>query len=205
MSRADASDDALRALLASARCAGAGSIHLLAREPFWDEEALPFTLHGGGNVLRLVPDLGFRRESLAGSPDERLLVVDCPDDGWLVPAGVVAAWMARHVTCPELDDLLLAHPLYAHATRVDAKGRSRMGRGRMAHWTPGVPTAATLAEPPFTPDDRAAPEVNRRRGAYAGAVVDLLSQLRARFDVLEIEVAARLEPRSVRSTRTTGS
>lgn len=185
--------DALRDLLASPRCQGAGSLHLVAPRPFWDEEALPFTLHGGGNVLRLVPRPGFARENLAGSADERLLVVDCPDDdGWLVPAGAVAGWMARHVACPELDDLLLAHPLYAHATRVDSKGRSRMGKGRLAHWTPGVPTVASVVEPPFTPEDRSAPAVNRQRAAYADAVVDLVEQLRERFALVEIEVSARL-------------
>lgn len=188
-------DDAVGQLLRSSRCQGAGAIHLVAVEPFWDETALPFVLHGGGNVLRIVPRPGFQRESLAATLDERRLVVDCPDgDGWLVPAGVVAGWMARHVSVPELDDLLLAHPLYAHATKVDAKGHSRMGPGKLVHWAPGVPTVATLAEPPFTPGDARAPTVNRRRDAYADAVVHLLAQLRSRFDLVEVEVAARLVP-----------
>lgn len=185
--------DGLRSLLASPSCSGAGSIHLVAREPFWDEDSLPFVLHGGGNVVRLVPRPGFARDNLAGSLDERLLVVDCPDDeGWLVPSGVVAAWMARHVESPALEDLLLSHPLYAHMTKVDAKGRSRGGKGRLVHWTPGVPTVATLAEPPFLPDDKRAPPVNRERAAYADAVVDLVGLLRSELGLLEVEVAARL-------------
>ena len=183
----------LRALLASPACQGAGSIHLVARRPFWDEADLPFLLHGGGPVVRVVPRPGFTKDQLAGSLDERRLVVDCPDDeGWLVPFGTVAAWMARHVACAELDDVLLAHPLYAHVTKVDAKGRSRMGRGRMAHWTPGVPTVASLAEPPFLAGDRGAPAVNRDRTAYADGVVDLVARLRAEFDLVEVEVGVRL-------------
>lgn len=184
--------DALAAALRDRRCQGAGGLHLVAREPFWDEDDLPFALHGGGAVLRLVPARGFRRESLAASPDERATIVDCPDDeGWLVSASIVADWMARHVACAPLDDLLLSHPLYAHATKVDAKGRSRMGKGRLAFWTPGVPTVASLAEPPFTPQDKSAPAVNRTRAAYADAVVDLVGRLREAFDLLEVEVPLR--------------
>jgi hypothetical protein len=183
----------LRELLASSACQGAGTITVIAKEPFWDEEALPFVLHGGGNAIRLVPQRGFRRDNLSGSHDERLLIVDCPDDeGWLVPSGVVSAWMNRHVSCAPLDDLLLAHPLYSYTTKVDAKGRSHMGKGRLAHWTPGAPTLATLAEPPFLPTDRGAPTVNRQHKAYADAVIDLIDELRSTFDVLEVEVAARL-------------
>lgn len=190
--KADGSDTALRDLLRSPRCQGAGSISLMARDPFWDEADLPFELHGGGSVVRIVPRPGFSRDNLAATPDERLLVVDCPDDdGWLVPAGAVAAWMTRHVTSAELEDVLLAHPLYAYTTKVDGKGRSRMGPGKLVHWSPGVPTSATLAEPPFLPEDRKAPAVNRDRAAYADAVVDFLDQLRKRFKLLEVEVSAR--------------
>lgn len=185
-------DEALRDLLRSPHCQGAGSIHLLARQPFWDEDSLPFVLHGGGSVVRIVPRPGFSRDNLAGTADERLLVVDCPDDeGWLVPAGTVAAWMTRHMSNPELEDVLLAHPLYAYATKVDGKGRSRMGPGKLVHWSPGLPTSATLTEPPFLPDDRKAPAVNRDRVAYADAVVDLLGQLCKRFKLVEVEVSAR--------------
>lgn len=188
---------AVRRLLEDPACQGLGSLHLVAAELFWDEEDLPFVLHGGGPVVRLVPRAGFTKDLLASSLDERLLLVDCPDDdGWLVPSGLVAGWMARHVTCPPLDDVLLAHPLYAHATKVDAKGRSRMGRGRLAHWAPGTPTVASLAEPPFTPGDRQAPAVNRDRAAYAEAVADLLGQLAAAFPLLEVEVGGRFGPPS---------
>lgn len=187
-------DHALRDLLRSPSCQGVGGLHLVAREPFWDASALPFSLHGGGTVLRVVPEAGFRRENLAATPDERLLIVDCPDDeGWLVPYGVVAGWLGLHVTCPPLDDLLLAHPLYSYTTKVDGKGRSRMGRERLAHWAPGVPTIATLAEPPFRPDDPEAPPVNRDRHAYADAVVDLVKRLRHGFDLLEVEVSVVLD------------
>jgi hypothetical protein len=185
--------EALRTLLRSPSSHGAGAIHVLGREPFWDEEALPFSIHGGGNVLRVVPQRGFRRDNLAGTRDERLLIVDCPDaEGWLAPSGIVAAWLSRHVRCAPLDDLLLAHPLYSHLTKVDAKGHSLMGLGRLTYWTPGMPAAATLAEPPFLPGDRNAPLVNRQRKAYADAVVSLMGQLKERFDLLEVEVGARL-------------
>lgn len=185
--------DRLRDLLLSPKSHGVGAIHAVAREPFWDETALPFTMHGGGNVVRVVPTKGFRRDNLAGSEDERLLIVDCPDaEGWLVPAGFVASWMARHVTNPDLDDLLIGHPLYSHTTKVDAKGHSVMGKGRLVHWSPEAPTSAFIAEPPFLPNDRKAPAVNRLRRDYADAVVDLLDHIRQRFDVVEIEVSARL-------------
>lgn len=184
---------ALRDLLRDPACQGVNGLHLLAKAPFWEEAALPFTLHGGGTVLRLVPAAGFRRENLAGTPDERLLLVDCPDeDGWLVPSSVVAGWLSRHVTCPPLDDLLLSHPLYAYVTKVDGEGRSRMGPERLAQWTPGLPTSASLSAPPFRPDDRRAPAINRDRETYAAAVVDLVQQLRAAFDVLEVEVSIAL-------------
>jgi hypothetical protein len=186
---------ALRDLLASPAAHGVGSLTLVARTPFWDEAALPFEVHGGGSVVRIVPRHGFTKDRLAGSLDERLLVVDCPDDeGWLVPGGLVAGWMARHVTCAELDDVLLAHPLYAHVTKVDAKGRSRAGRARLATWSPGIPTVAHLLEPPFLAD-KAAPAVNRARAAYADAVVDLVARLREGFDLDEVEVSARLVER----------
>src|SRR5204862_204046 len=81
--------------------------------------------------------------------------------GWFAPHATVAAWLARHVTCPALDDLLLSHPLYSHTTKLDGRGRSLMGAGRLAHWAPGLPTLASLAEPPFRPGDRQAPPVNR--------------------------------------------
>jgi len=198
----DAAGASLAQALRDRRCQGAGPLQLVARRPFWDEEALPFQVHGGGAVLRVVPAPGFARENLAGSPDERATIVDCPDDeGWLAASSIVAGWMARHVACPPLDDLLLAHPLYAHATKVDRRGRSRMGKARLASWVPGVPTIASIAEPPFTPADRAAPAVNRTRAAYAGAVVDLVGQLRDAFDLLEVEVPLRYAPTGRRRRR----
>ena len=83
------------ALLRHPATFGAGAIQLLAREPFWEEADLPFRFEGGGTVCRIVPARGFAKESLAGSEDERLLIVDAPDDeGWLVPEDVVADWMS---------------------------------------------------------------------------------------------------------------
>jgi hypothetical protein len=77
---------------------GCGPIQLVAEAPFYDESLLPFSVAGGGRILRIVPERGFRKEALTETADERLLVVDCPDDeGWLVPADVVAAWYGRHV------------------------------------------------------------------------------------------------------------
>lgn len=173
---------------------GAGPIHLVARRPFWEESDLPFRLEGGGIVVRIVPERGFRKESLAGSEDERLLIVDCPDDeGWLVPEDIVADWMARNVTCEELDDLLLSHPLYEYLTAPDDEGNSRGGRGELVQWAPGLPTIANLAAPEFLPEDEEAPKVNRDRQAYADAVVDLVGTLLARFDVDEVELAVRLD------------
>jgi hypothetical protein len=182
-------------VLRDPRCDGVGSLQLVGRLPFWDEEELPFTLFGGGTVFRLVPDRGFRKESLAASTDERLLIVDCPDaEGWLVPQGIIAEWLSRHVTNAQLDDLLLGHPLYEHLTRLDERGHSRAGRARLIHWTPGVPTAAIVRAPEFLPDDREAPAVNRSRPAYAAAVTGLLRSLSGAFDLLDIEVGLTMRP-----------
>ncbi|MHB8633099.1 MAG: hypothetical protein ACYDBQ_03900, partial [Thermoplasmatota archaeon] len=180
------------ALLRDDDCEGAGSIHLVGREPFWDEAALPFSFAGGGTVCHLVPQAGFRRESLAGSEDERLLIVDCPDEeGWLVPQDIVSDWMARHVNCAPLDDLLLAHPLYEYLTKPDEEGRSRGGRAVLAQWSPGFPNLAALYPPEFLPGDEEAPRINRDRAAYAGAVVDLLEQLERTFQPVEMELGLR--------------
>lgn len=182
----------IAAVLQRPDCQGAGSIHLAAPEPFYDEAALPFKLLGGGTVFHVLPSKGFRRENLAGSADERLLVVDCPDEeGWLVPESIVHDWMARHITCPDLDDLLLAHPLYEYLTRPDEEGHSRGGRAVLAQWSPGFPNMATLYAPEFLPDDAEAPRVNRDRKAYANAVVDLLQRLEEAFRLDEVEVAVR--------------
>lgn len=182
----------LATVLRNPLCQGCGPLHLVAVEPFWREDALPFLLEGGGTVCHLLPDAGFRKESLAASQDERLLIADCPDaPGWLAPQDVVAAWMARNVTNPALDDLLLAHPLYEYLTQTDEEGHSR-GPAPLVRWVPGVPTLATVAAPEFLPDDRGAPKVNRHRSAYAEAVLDLLRRLHERFDLLEVEVPVRL-------------
>ncbi len=184
---------AATAPLRDANCVGAGSIRLVAAEPFWDEADLPFAVHGGGAALRVVPKPGFRRESLASTLDEALLVVPCPDaPGWLAPSDLVADWMARFLRNEELDDLLLAHPLYEHLTHNDPEGRSRGGRAVLAHWSIGVPTVVVLAPPEFLPDDPDAPAVNRIRADYADAVGDLLEQLATTFPLLEAEVAVRL-------------
>lgn len=181
----------LQALLNDPLCQGCGPIHLVAREPFWAEDQLPFLVEGGGTVCHLVPDTGFTKESLAASEDERLLIADCPDaPGWLAPQEVVAAWMARNVTNPLLDDLLLSHPLYEYLTQTDEDGHSR-GPAPLVQWMPGVPTLATVGAPEFLPSDPEAPKVNRDRDAYAKAVLDLLRALDERFDLLELEVALR--------------
>jgi len=180
-------------LLKHPACQGAGPLQLVARKPFWEEADLPFRFEGGGTVCRVVPERGFRKESLAGSEDERLLIVDCPDDeGWLVPEDVVADWMARNVTCEDLDDLLLSHPLYEYLTATDDEGHSRGGRGELVQWAPGLPTIASIYPPEFLPDDPDAPHVNRDRDAYAAAVVDLIAKLLARFDVDEVELGLRM-------------
>ena len=181
-----------RAVLLDPACAGVGAISLVARDPFWDEADLPFRIAGGGTVLRVIPQRGFPRESLAATPDERLLMVECPDDeGWLVPDAVVANWMTHHVTCPPLDDIVLSHPLYEYLTHPDEDGLSRGGAAPLVQWVPGLPTLATLAPPEFLPDDDEAPEVNRERRAYADAVADLVGQLGRRFALVETELALR--------------
>lgn len=184
----------LQALLLDPACDGLGDIHIIARKPFWDEEALPFQVAGGGSVLRLVPDKGFSKRLLAGTDDELRTITDCHDaPGWLVPSGTVAGWMARQVDNEQLDDLLLSHPLYGYLTQPDDAGHSRGGRVRLVHWAPAMPHLATIAAPEFLPDDAEAPAVNRLRSKYADAVVDLLDRLEASFDVAEIEVGARFE------------
>jgi hypothetical protein len=182
----------LAALLRNPLCQGCGPLHLVAREPFWDEEDLPFLLEGGGTVCHLLPDAGFTKESLAASEDERLLIADCPDaPGWLAPQEVVATWMARNITHAGLDDLLLSHPLYEYLTQTDEEGHSR-GPAPLVQWVPGVPTLAAIAAPEFLPHDKEAPAVNRDRAAYAEAVLDLLRELDERFDLVEVEVPLRL-------------
>jgi hypothetical protein len=182
----------LGVLLRNRLSQGCGPLHLVAGEPFWQEEELPFLLEGGGTVCHLVPDDGFTKESLAASEDERLLIADCPDaPGWLAPQEVVAAWMARNVTNAALDDLLLSHPLYEYLTRNDEEGHSR-GPAPLVQWVPGVPTLATVTPPEFLPTDKEAPKVNRDRAAYAEAVLDLLRQLDERFELVEVEVPVRL-------------
>ena len=90
----------MRRVLEHPDCQGAGPIQVLAESPFWDEDALPFLVGGGGNALHVLPDDGFRKESMAGSEDERLLIADCPDEpGWLVPEDIVADWMNRNISC----------------------------------------------------------------------------------------------------------
>jgi hypothetical protein len=174
-------------------CQGLGPIQLVARQELWDEEELPFIFEGGGTIAHIVPDPGFRKESLAGSEDERLLIVDCPDDeGWLVPEDIVADWMGRNVSNPDLDDILLSHPLYEYLTANDEEGLSRGGRGELVQWAPGIPTLASLHAPEFLPNDPEAPGVNRDRAAYAEAVRDLLEQLDGRFGVAEVELGLRL-------------
>jgi hypothetical protein len=182
----------LGSLLRNNLCQGAGPLHLVAKEPFWAEDALPFLLEGGGTVCHLVPDAGFTKESLAASEDERLLIADCPDaPGWLAPQEIVASWMARNVTNAALDDLLLSHPLYEYLTQTDEDGHSR-GPAPLVHWAPGVPTLATIAAPEFLPQDPEAPAINRDRAAYADAVLDLLRKLDERFDLLEVELPLRI-------------
>jgi len=150
-------------------------------------------IEGGGTVVHVVPDAGFRKEGLAGSADERLLIVDCPDDeGWLVPEDILADWMNRNVSCPDLEDLILAHPLYEYLTALDDEGHSRGGmRGELVQWAPGVPNMASVYAPEFLPDDEEAPAINRDRDAYAEAVADLLRQFEANFRPVEIEVGVR--------------
>ena len=146
-------------------------------------------------MLRLEPAEGFTKKSLALSHDELLLVLDCPDaPGWLVPTAIVADWMARNVACAALDDLLLSHPLYAYATRLDRQGRSRIGTGRLAHWAPGIPTVASLMAPEWLPRDADAPKVNRDRAAHVAALQDLVAAIDDEFGLLEVEVGSRFGP-----------
>ncbi|MGB1586740.1 MAG: hypothetical protein ACPHID_06825 [Thermoplasmatota archaeon] len=183
----------LQRLLEHPDCQGAGPIQILAGSPFWEEDELPFLIGGGGTVLHVLPDEGFLKESLAGSEDERLLIADCPDEpGWLVPDDIVADWMNRNISCPDLEDLILTHPLYEYLTAPDEDGHSRGGhRGELVQWAPGLPTLASVYAPEFLPDDDDAPPVNRQRVAYAAAVADLARQLEAAFDAMEIEVGVR--------------
>lgn len=186
----------VRAALLRPACAGTGPIQVLSRREFYDEDALPFLILGGGTVLHILPDPGFREENLAGTEDERLMIRACPgEEGWLVPEDIIGDWMARHVSCAELEDLLLSHPLYEYLTRPDEKGHSRGGhRGFLVQWAPGIPTLASLYAPEFLPDDEEAPAVNRERAAYADAVVDLLGQLEAAFELEQVEVGLRFTP-----------
>jgi len=183
----------LRDALLDARCQGAGAIQIIGSEPFYEEDSLPFRFEGGGVVAHVIPDRGFRKEALAGSPDERLLIVDCPDDeGWLCPDDIVAEWMARNISVPALDDLLLSHPLYEYLTKPDEDGNSRGGaRGELIQWAPGMATIASLSAPEFLPNDEEAPAINRDRTRYATAVLDLVERLENSFNLLEVEVGLR--------------
>lgn len=177
--------DALRA----DDCLGLAGISLVAREPFWDEDDLPFRMHGAG-VVRVEPLDGFRKQLLAATKDELLVMPDCPDaPGWLVPEGIVARWMSLHVANERLDDLLLSHPLYTHRVKPDKEGHSRGGRSRLVQWTPGVPTHAHLVGPEFLRGDKSAPTVNRQRAKYAAACQDLVDKLHAAFPLDEVELA----------------
>lgn len=170
-------------------CLGLAGIALVARKPFWDEDDLPFRLHGAG-VVRVEPKAGFRKQLLATTKDELAVMPDCPDaPGWLVPEGIVARWMSLHVANERLDDLLLSHPLYTHLVKPDKAGHSRGGRARLVGWTPGVPTHAHIAGPEFLEGDRSAPTVNRQRAKYAAACEDLLAKLHEAFDLDEVELA----------------
>lgn len=179
----------LRAILLDPACEGAGDIHLLAREGFWNDDALPFQVAGGGSVLRVVPDAALTPQLFASTDDERHTIVPCHDaPGWLVPSATVAGWLTRHVSNSKLDDLLLSHPLYSYLTAPDDDGLSRGGMARLVHWTPAMPHIATIVGPEFLPMDPDAPEVNRVRTMYADAVIDLLLQLEQAFDVEEVEL-----------------
>jgi hypothetical protein len=59
-------------------------------------------------------------------------------------------------------------------------------------WAPGIPTIASLQAPEYLPDDKEAPRVNRDRRQYAKALVDLVEQLMARFDLEEVEFGLRM-------------
>lgn len=175
--------------LRDGHCLGLSAITLVARQPFWDEADLPFTLHGAG-ILRVEPQPAFAKHLLAGSADELAVMPDCPDaPGWLVPEGIVARWMALQVRNATLDDILLSHPLYTHLVQPDAKERSRGGRARLVHWTPGIPTQAHLTGPEFLPGNPQAPIVNRQRAKYAAACEDLVARLDKAFPLAEIELA----------------
>ncbi len=174
-------------------CQGCGPIQILTEADFYDEDGLPFEIASIGTVVHVIPEPGFRKENLAGSEDERLLIADCPDDeGWLVPEDVIANWLNRNIECPDLEDLILAHPLYEYLTRPDEEGRSRGGhRGNLLQWAPGIPNLASIYAPEWLPTDPDAPLVNRDRTAYVDAVEDLLRQLEVNFKPLEVEVGVR--------------
>ncbi len=181
----------LAALLASGECAGVGGIELIGKRPFYDEADLPFVIHGGGTVLRIEPARGFEKTSLAASPDEQAMVIDCPDaPGWLVPDGIVAEWMARNVRHDALEDLLVSHPLYEHLTRIDEDGHSRGGKLNLIRYVPGIPEIVSLYGPEFLPDEDA-PPINREPSLYAEAVADLLEELQATFRLVEVGVDLR--------------
>ncbi len=184
---------AVAEVLRNPTCQGCGPIQLLSAIPFFDEDELPFLFEGGGSVCHIIPEAGFPKESLAASEDERLLIVNCPDDeGWLAPEDIVRDWLSRHVTCPDLEDVLLAHPLYEYLTQLDDEGHSRGGqRGELIQWAPGIPHLVSIYAPEFLPNDPDAPLVNRDRDAYADAVIDLISKLEEAFDLREIEVGLR--------------
>lgn len=172
---------------------GCGPIQLLADEEFYDEDDLPFILAEGGSIVHVLPDAGFPKEALAASREERVMIVDHPDgEGWLVPDDIVSGWMNRNITCPDLEDLVLAHPLYEYLTQLDEDGYSRGGhRGELLQWAPGLPTLASIYSPEWLPEDPDAPRINRDRDAYADGVADLLGQLERRFAPVEIEVGVR--------------
>jgi hypothetical protein len=174
-------------------CVGLAGISLVAREPFWDEDDLPFKMHGAG-VVRIEPKAGFRKQLLATTKDELLVMPDCPDaPGWMVPEGIVARWMSLHLVNARLDDLLLSHPVYTHLVKPDKAGHSRGGRRRLVQWTPGVPTHAHIMGPEFLEGDKSAPTVNRQRAKYAKACDDLVASLLQTFDLDEVELSFSFE------------
>ncbi len=165
-------------------CMGIGSIQILAQEPWYDEEDLPFTIHGAG-ILRLEPVPGFTPESLAGSPDEARVIAPCPDaPGWLVPEDIVAGFLGRTITVPDLEDLLLSHPLYQ-----EDDGEPTPGHG-LLQWLPGVPELVSIHSP-ILGDDPSLPAANRDKEAYLAGLAEILDAIEGLADPLEISIAFR--------------
>ncbi len=186
----------VRSLLQRSDCTGAASIRILAPEPFWDEDVLPFEVHGSPPIFRVVPRKGLRRESLAHDPDALLMIQDCPDaPGWLVPDNIIAWWLDRHVESPHVEDILLSHALFEHATHPDEQGYSPTGpRGSLIHWTPGLPHVLHIALPDPRPREPDAPAILRDPTQYSAAVTDLVDKLIEAIHPLEIELGLRFAP-----------